>query len=203
MQFWPIFSPSKKISEKKVFDSFCKISTRSHPLWRNFSKFRRYRRERAHANVINFKKNIVCLTEFWLIFSDIFRVSFAVFPLPRPPPSVGSLLSKFLVQSSNLKTSLLHDFAQFFQEKTSKNDDFCRLPLSIYTSLIHHVVLKHSRAKKSGPHSRHKEAVSSQILIDFKVWNNIWYDLDLISDFISNFEIDQNFAWNRLFMSNN
>ena len=59
-----------------------------------------------------------------------------------------------------------------------------------------------SRAKKSGPHSRHKEAVSSQILIDFKFEINIWYDLELISDFISNFEIYQNFAWNRFNMSN-
>ena len=70
---------------------------------------------------------------------------------------------KNLVQSSNLKTFFFHNFAQIFHEKTPKKNDFCRFPLSIYTSLIHHVVLRHSRPKKSGPHSRHVEAFSSKI----------------------------------------
>ena len=76
---------------------------------------------------------------------------------------------KNLVQSSNLKTFFFHNFAQIFHEKTPKKNDFCRFPLSIYTSLIHHVVLRHSRPKKSGPHSRHVEAFSSKIWLISKL----------------------------------
>ena len=46
----------EKNFRKKVFWSFCKISMSSRSLWRNFSKFRRYRREPAHAISLKFRK---------------------------------------------------------------------------------------------------------------------------------------------------
>ena len=72
MQFWPIFSTSKKISEQKVFDSFCKISTTSQSLWRNFSKIRRYRREQADTNFI--KKSLFQNFSSHLLFEKLQKI---------------------------------------------------------------------------------------------------------------------------------
>ena len=62
----------EKNFRKKVFDSFCKISTRSQSLWRNFSKIRRYRRKQADTNFI--KKSLFQNFSSHLLFEKLQKI---------------------------------------------------------------------------------------------------------------------------------
>ena len=72
----------EKNFRKKVFDSFCKISTRSQSLWRNFSKIRRYRREQADTNFI--KKSLFQNFSSHLLFEKLQKI-LKIFDCLAPP----------------------------------------------------------------------------------------------------------------------